>query len=210
MPIWLVILRRKALCNTLNWGYWNSGFVKLGVRWAECGITLELLSKLYYIWFSWTQIVVNSKIVEPFSFLFRNESKNWSAACNTVWSQLVLKDSSVVAGFTIAKKKGLSWAPRRKWFSDDNLVMRKKMSLVLPFSISLFWYFLATLDKFQLLKLVNHSQSSSLVGKTSQTIVVFKECELLIECLDSGQNSLSHTFINEPTKKHHWSLFDKK
>ena len=66
------------------------------------------------------------------------------------------------------------------------------------------------LHKFQLLKLVNHSQSSSLVGKTSQTIVVFKECELLIECLDSGQNSLSHTFINEPTKKHHWSLFDKK
>ena len=25
----------KALCNTLNWGNWNSGFVKLVVRWAE-------------------------------------------------------------------------------------------------------------------------------------------------------------------------------
>ena len=25
----------KTLCNTLNWGNWNSGFVKLGVRWAE-------------------------------------------------------------------------------------------------------------------------------------------------------------------------------
>ena len=68
---------------------------------------------------------------------------------------------------------------------------------------------LLTLVEFQLLKLVNHSWPSSLVGKTSQTIVVFKECELLIECLDSGQNSLSHTFINEPTKKHHWSLFTK-
>ena len=25
----------KTLCNTLNWGNWNSGFVKLVVRWAE-------------------------------------------------------------------------------------------------------------------------------------------------------------------------------
>ena len=25
----------KALCNTLNWGNWNLGFVKLVVRWAE-------------------------------------------------------------------------------------------------------------------------------------------------------------------------------
>ena len=27
--------KKKRLCNTLNWGNWNSGFVKLGVRWAE-------------------------------------------------------------------------------------------------------------------------------------------------------------------------------
>ena len=26
---------KETLCNTLNWGNWNSGFVKLGVRWAE-------------------------------------------------------------------------------------------------------------------------------------------------------------------------------
>ena len=25
----------KTLCNTLNWGKWNSGFIKLGVRWAD-------------------------------------------------------------------------------------------------------------------------------------------------------------------------------
>ena len=35
MPIYLVILKRKTLCNTLNWGNWNSGLVKLGVQWAE-------------------------------------------------------------------------------------------------------------------------------------------------------------------------------
>ena len=29
------IKKKKTLCNTLNWGNWNSGFVKLGVRWAE-------------------------------------------------------------------------------------------------------------------------------------------------------------------------------
>ena len=27
--------KEKTLCNTLNWGNWNSGFVKLGVHWAE-------------------------------------------------------------------------------------------------------------------------------------------------------------------------------
>ena len=26
---------KNTLCNTLNWGNWNSGFVILGVRWAE-------------------------------------------------------------------------------------------------------------------------------------------------------------------------------
>ena len=29
------IEKKKTLCNTLNWGNWNSGFVKLDVRWAE-------------------------------------------------------------------------------------------------------------------------------------------------------------------------------
>ena len=29
-----------TLCNILNWGNWNSGFVKLGVRWAERDNTL--------------------------------------------------------------------------------------------------------------------------------------------------------------------------
>ena len=27
--------KKKTLCNTWNWGNWNSGFVKLGFRWAE-------------------------------------------------------------------------------------------------------------------------------------------------------------------------------
>ena len=27
--------KNHSLCNTLNWGNWNSGFVILGVRWAE-------------------------------------------------------------------------------------------------------------------------------------------------------------------------------
>ena len=27
--------KEKALYNTLNWGNWNTGLVKLGVRWAE-------------------------------------------------------------------------------------------------------------------------------------------------------------------------------
>ena len=27
--------KKKTPCNTLDWGNWNSGFVKLGVRWAE-------------------------------------------------------------------------------------------------------------------------------------------------------------------------------
>ena len=36
MPISLAISKRKKpLCNTLNWGIWNSGFVGLGVWWAE-------------------------------------------------------------------------------------------------------------------------------------------------------------------------------
>ena len=29
------IKKKKPLCNTLNWGNWNWGFVKLGVQWAE-------------------------------------------------------------------------------------------------------------------------------------------------------------------------------
>ena len=41
MPIYLVILKKKALCNTLNWGNWISGFVKLAVRWAEWDIKWE-------------------------------------------------------------------------------------------------------------------------------------------------------------------------
>ena len=27
--------KEKPLCNTLNWGNWNSGFVKLSDQWAE-------------------------------------------------------------------------------------------------------------------------------------------------------------------------------
>ena len=38
MPIKLFILKRK---KHLNWGYWNLGFVKLGVRWAERDINSE-------------------------------------------------------------------------------------------------------------------------------------------------------------------------
>ena len=33
--------KKKTLCNTLNWGNWNSGDVKLGVRWAERDKFLE-------------------------------------------------------------------------------------------------------------------------------------------------------------------------
>ena len=33
------IKKKKTLCNTLNWGNWNSGFVKLGVGWAERNIS---------------------------------------------------------------------------------------------------------------------------------------------------------------------------
>ena len=32
------IKNKKPLCNTSNWGNWNSSFVKLGDRWAERGI----------------------------------------------------------------------------------------------------------------------------------------------------------------------------
>ena len=106
-----------------------------------------------------------------------------------------LKGFLSCCSFYHSKKERPFMSPKKKMIFRRQFGYAKKMSLVLPFSISLFWYFLATLDKFQLLKLVNHSQSSSLVGKTSQTIVVFKECELLIECLDSGLNSLSHTFF---------------
>ena len=31
----LYIKKKKTLCNTLNWGSWDSGMVKLGVWWAE-------------------------------------------------------------------------------------------------------------------------------------------------------------------------------
>ena len=31
--------KKKTLCNTLNWGDWNSGFVKLVVWWAEQDIS---------------------------------------------------------------------------------------------------------------------------------------------------------------------------
>ena len=36
------IKKKKTLCNTLNWGNWNSGFVKLGVRWAERDTTFKI------------------------------------------------------------------------------------------------------------------------------------------------------------------------
>ena len=32
----------KSLCNTLNWGNWNSEFIKLVVRWAERDIGKQL------------------------------------------------------------------------------------------------------------------------------------------------------------------------
>ena len=36
MPILLFTHKEiKTLCNTLDWGNWNSGLAKLGVRWAE-------------------------------------------------------------------------------------------------------------------------------------------------------------------------------
>ena len=35
------IERKKTLCNTLNWGNWNSGFLKLGVWWGERDISLK-------------------------------------------------------------------------------------------------------------------------------------------------------------------------
>ena len=38
------IKKKNTLCNTLNWGNWNSGFVKLGVRLAERDISLVFLS----------------------------------------------------------------------------------------------------------------------------------------------------------------------
>ena len=37
----------KTLCNTLNWGNWNSGFIKLGVRWAERDICLKGISGFF-------------------------------------------------------------------------------------------------------------------------------------------------------------------
>ena len=41
MPIYVTLCQKniKALCNTLNWGNWDSGFGKLGVRWAERDIS---------------------------------------------------------------------------------------------------------------------------------------------------------------------------
>ena len=39
--ITLYIKKEKPLCYTINWGNWNSGFVKLGVRWAERDISLN-------------------------------------------------------------------------------------------------------------------------------------------------------------------------
>ena len=35
--------KKKTLCQALNWGNWNFGFVKLGVRWTERDISLEFL-----------------------------------------------------------------------------------------------------------------------------------------------------------------------
>ena len=29
------VKKKKLICNTLNWGSWNLGFVKLSARWAE-------------------------------------------------------------------------------------------------------------------------------------------------------------------------------
>ena len=35
------IKKNQQLCNTLNWGNWNKGFVKLAVPWAERDIWIE-------------------------------------------------------------------------------------------------------------------------------------------------------------------------
>ena len=40
--ITLYIKKIKTLCKILNWGNWNSGFIKLGVRWAERDIHSEI------------------------------------------------------------------------------------------------------------------------------------------------------------------------
>ena len=39
------IKKKKTLCKTLNWGNWNWGFIKLGVRWAERDNKQEYLKK---------------------------------------------------------------------------------------------------------------------------------------------------------------------
>ena len=46
----LYMKKKKTLCNTLNWGNWNSGFVKLGVRWAKRDILDSSLEENRLLW----------------------------------------------------------------------------------------------------------------------------------------------------------------
>ena len=47
----LYLIEKNPLCNTLNWGNWNSGFVKLGVWWAERDRPPENLKRIFHEFF---------------------------------------------------------------------------------------------------------------------------------------------------------------
>ena len=52
----MYIKKRETLCNNLNWGNWNSGFGKLGVRWAERDNENENPNKNEEVLIEWKQL----------------------------------------------------------------------------------------------------------------------------------------------------------
>ena len=48
------VKKKRKKTNTLNWGSWNSGFVKLGVRWAESDNSFDDLALPSYMVLKYT------------------------------------------------------------------------------------------------------------------------------------------------------------
>ena len=93
-------MRKKTLCNTLNWENWNSGFEKLGVRWAEQDINpLSLPKYSHYKSKSGTRGQRINQIIQLWLFLLVSWCK---------FSRYFLKICKITKKFPVVQNFGFS------------------------------------------------------------------------------------------------------
>ena len=69
------IKKKNPLCNTLNWGYWHSGFLELGVCWSERDICLKRFTVILLTTYLQNQVIL--EITTDPSSGSKTELKTW-------------------------------------------------------------------------------------------------------------------------------------